>query len=562
MTWCWSIALVMLLGGVFFIFPLLLAARIPLLDPDEGLHASIAQEMVEQGRWITPHFLGKPFLDKPVLYFWTEAIALRLFGMSEISVRLPGLLFGLLGALSTALLGARMFSRRTGLIAGLFYATTILPTALAQSAVHDVALVPWINLALLGFWQSLQSTGRREVLRCTLSVGVFLGLSILTKGLVGVALAGVTLGGYLLATRQVSRNVCLRGAVALGLAGLLAGAWYVVVEIENPGYLWYYLFQRHVLGFVTATQNHGHQPWWYYAPMLLGGGLPWIAYLPVTLRDEWTRWRAARWASLQDGAPTVLLVCWLVGCTLFLSAAHSKLVTYLWPVFPAVALLAAVAWTRFLDGALGREALVQLRRTFQLSCLAGPIVLPAAVAVAQRRMGLHFSPRVWAMLLAVSATAWIPGIFWALRQYRAVLGAAMLSMAAQFVIVMIWIMPVVATALSARDLARHFNQAGRLPAPLLLADERIGSLVFYLDPQLRANLQQGPLESIALGSLGIWSRAEPTAVVVLSERKARRIQRHLDLLSVACQHVGRHRLYQAGDLTTELRIAAAEGTLR
>ena len=89
-----------------------------LVDPDEGLHASIAQEMVESGDWIVPHQLKEPFLDKPILYFWAIAASLKLFGMSEAAVRLPGLLFGMLGTLTTAAVAWRILDRRTGLIAG------------------------------------------------------------------------------------------------------------------------------------------------------------------------------------------------------------------------------------------------------------------------------------------------------------------------------------------------------------------------------------------------------------------------------------------------------------
>ena len=79
---------------------------------------------------------------------------MRLFGPSEMAVRLPGLMFGLLGAVTTGLLAWRMFGRMTGWIAGVLYATTILPTALAQAASHDVALVPWVNLTMLLLWES------------------------------------------------------------------------------------------------------------------------------------------------------------------------------------------------------------------------------------------------------------------------------------------------------------------------------------------------------------------------------------------------------------------------
>ena len=77
--WRWMLALSVVLAAVFFCHPLLL--DIPLLDPDEGLHASIAQEMVEGGDWLTPRLLGRPFLDKPIFYFWAQALSLQTFGM-------------------------------------------------------------------------------------------------------------------------------------------------------------------------------------------------------------------------------------------------------------------------------------------------------------------------------------------------------------------------------------------------------------------------------------------------------------------------------------------------
>ena len=79
------VLLAIVIAAVMFVFPLFFP--FPLLDPDEGLHASIAQEMVERGDWITPKFLGQPFFDKPILYFWIQAVSLRLLGSSEAAVR-------------------------------------------------------------------------------------------------------------------------------------------------------------------------------------------------------------------------------------------------------------------------------------------------------------------------------------------------------------------------------------------------------------------------------------------------------------------------------------------
>ena len=51
------------------------------------------------------------------------------------------------------------------------------------------------------------------------------------------------------------------------------------MEAAHPGYLHYYFVERHLQGYLTATQRHAGRPWWYYVPIVLGGALPWTAYL-------------------------------------------------------------------------------------------------------------------------------------------------------------------------------------------------------------------------------------------------------------------------------------------
>ncbi len=620
-------ALAAALAVVMFVFPL--AIYFPLLDPDEGLHASIALDMVERGDWITPHFLGRPFLDKPIFYFWVEAASLRLFGVNETAVRLPGLMFGLLGGVTTGLLAWRWFGRATGWIAGILYATTILPTAMAQAASHNVALVPWVNLSLLFLWEAegkgvrnlLCGDNRTEKVPDTFFAffaGVFLGLSILTKGLMGVAVVGLAYGGYRLCRAWALRKgtvpfssnenwdspplidlpaltrIALLGGGVLLIAALVAAPWYLAVESQNPGFLRYYFLDRHLLGLATDTQPHSDQPWWYYLPILLGGGLPWIGYLPVAWGAGGGRRRIGEEieeiTTLQKGtvpfssnenwdspplpsthaprstlhsprstlhsplstlhsplstfhpplSPLPLLWCWLLGWTALLTVAQSKLASYLWLAFPPVAILAAVAWAGLIDGTLSDAARRRFARTFVWSSWSGPIVLPAAVLAVQWLYAVQFAWPAWAAVGLAAAATPLPLVAWRAGRWQAALTAAALSLAVQFVVVMTMILPPLADVLSARELAEHYNRFAKLPTRLLVAEERIGSLMFYLTPSVRAGLKDGQIQRL-------WRDHPPPLqsgdVIALPEQGIRRAGRYLKLGQMPYESVGRYRLY-------------------
>ena len=59
----------------------------PFRDPDEGLYASIAREMVSRGDWLTPRFNGLRYLEKPPLYYWLTSLTYAAFGFSEWGAR-------------------------------------------------------------------------------------------------------------------------------------------------------------------------------------------------------------------------------------------------------------------------------------------------------------------------------------------------------------------------------------------------------------------------------------------------------------------------------------------
>ncbi len=541
------------LGIVMFI--LSIWSGLPLVDPDEGLHATVAQEMVEKGDWVIPRWQGEPFLDKPILFTWTQALSLKVFGMNEGAVRLPGLLFGLLAMAATGAVGWRLVGPRLGLVSSILYATTIMPTALAQVPVHDVALVPWVCLALLFFWEADRATTTRGRWVCVAAVGLFLGLSCLTKGLVGVALVGAAYGSYLLVTRRLTVAVCVRGAVALAIGALVGSTWYLAMEFRSPGYLYYFFVERHVLGFATASQRHGDEAWWFYLPILLLGGMPWISYLPTGIRDWWAK-RGEATDSRSDGS-MAFLICWMLAGTLFLSAASSKLITYIWPVFPPMAILAAVVWCRLLDGKLSVPARRWFAGNFWSATLMAPVVLPVAMIVVQEVLGMRFGPLEWALGLTAGFATWVPILFWRAGRMRGLFISGTGAVAAQFAAVLVVIAPYAAEVNSARDLAEYFNRTGRVPSEVVIVEDRVGSVVFYLDRNLRDALRAGQLEPVRARRMAEVVEPTPDKLIAIAEVRVEQAGRYVDLADVPYERAGRYRLYDPGALEAS-EIAATD----
>src|SRR5512146_2229006 len=61
-----------------------------LVGADEPRYAQIAREMLARHDWVVPVLNGKPWLEKPVLYYWEAMISYSLFGVSDWAARIPG----------------------------------------------------------------------------------------------------------------------------------------------------------------------------------------------------------------------------------------------------------------------------------------------------------------------------------------------------------------------------------------------------------------------------------------------------------------------------------------
>ena len=544
-------------GLVLVLAPL--AASAPLFDPDEGLHAAIAQEMVQRGDYVTPTFRGEPFLDKPILFFWTEAASLRLFGHNETAVRIPPLLFGLFGMVTVALLGRALFDESAGLIAGIVYGTMLLPMGVSEVAVHDIGLVPFMCLAALCLVRvdalspaasasntpvasarttpvasapttPVASAFRRKICISAIVAGVALGLSILTKGLVGVVFTGIFAAALTVRRPSVLVRMATVLTIAVVVAVVVAAPWYIAMEHAHPGYLHYYFVERHLQGYLTATQRHAGRPFWYYVPIVLGGALPWTGYLAGALRHatgvlpasprlrqgfgEASRGRGARRA----------LWGWFAIGLVFLSIGESKLVTYALPLFPALALIIGEYVDRVVNSGvrnLPRESrgfrLEAEGRSFKMAFVvhvATLAILPAIGLVLLRVKFNETRPVLWVGMILLAFVV----VSTARHAIRPASGNALIVGIVRMSVIATFGLMIVASRAAAwmtsRDLAAALNAAGTLPSRVSVLDERIGSLIFYLDAPLRAEVTADRVDAASFPEAMARMRVDPPDAVL------------------------------------------------
>ena len=433
------------------------------------------------------------------------------------------------------------------------YTSLLLPLALAEAAVHDVALVPWVTLAMLAFYDAAMHRHSRATIGLGALAGLSLGLAILTKALTGVVLVGLPFAAWCVAGRKLRPSVVLAGVVEPGRGGRSGGALVRRHGSREPRYLHYYFVERHLLGYTTTTQLHGQRPWWYYVPVLIGGAMPWVVYLCAPLRRLLAAW-TGRARSDEHGA-LELLVLWVAVDVTFLSFAGSKLVTYILPVFPAIAVLAACAWARALADGSGEAHSRAWRAAHAIACVSMAVVLPGAVFVAAQWFGLVLGPVSWAAAGAASL-AWLGVLVVALkRPGRQVLTAMVGALAVTVAVGLVVLLPAAAPSFTARDLARHYNREGRLPGTVWFYDERVGSFLFYLDAPLRATLTSERVVRARPELLLALRHAPADTVIVVPVEELPRLERRIPLGAQPSVLAGHHRAYTAEDFVAALRIA-------
>jgi 4-amino-4-deoxy-L-arabinose transferase-like glycosyltransferase len=339
------------LGLLIFAAALLFFAglgRLPLIEPDEGRNAEVGREMVVSGDWITPHYNGFAYLDKPAVYFWMVAASLKTFGVSEGAARFPSALMALATMLLVWFLARRMFGNSVGLRAGLVFAACPLALILAREVIFDMTLTFLVTVAIVAFWLVEESDFHAPWFDALMFAAM--GVAVITKGFVGILIPLIAILIYEAARGSWREWLRLRWGWGLLIFIAVALPWFIAVSVRNPDFPLYAFWNESLKRFTTGASHRGGGVL-YYIPVFLGGFFPWSLFLLLAGYNRLRRWREFR---QQANRPIIFLLCWAAWVFVFFSLSHSKLPTYFLPAVVPLSILMGMVWRDVGEGPRSR----------------------------------------------------------------------------------------------------------------------------------------------------------------------------------------------------------------
>ncbi|MFZ0427581.1 MAG: glycosyltransferase family 39 protein [Acidobacteriota bacterium] len=375
--------------------------RLPFFGSDEPRYARIAEEMEQSGDFVTPHLEGRPWLEKPPLLFWLEAASFRVLGASEATARLPNAILAVAGALVMALLAYHLFGIRLALLSYLILVTTAMYDIFARAASTDLPLSVTFSAAVAAAYLAI----RKRTLGWAAASGACLALAILAKGPVALVLFLGIFALYFLATGRFGWSLVQILVGGLTLLALAVPWFWLVWRANGHNFVMTFWVNHHLARFATNLHHHV-EPFWFYLPLVILGFFPWVFFLGSSAVETW---RARFQLDDEHVSFQLLLWIWALVPLVFFSLSSSKLAGYILPVFPPLALLAAIQWQRFVRG----EIAVLGPMKVQLASLGAfsALLVPAFV------IGFEF--KYDAVLVgAIVSLPIVAAIFWGQGEFR------------------------------------------------------------------------------------------------------------------------------------------------
>jgi len=280
------------------------------LDPTDSFFIESGREAFETNNYLLPVQNYKPWLDKPILYFWAVAGSYHMLGVNPFAGRLVSALSAVVLGLSTYFFSRPYIGRRTAGTAALIFMSFPLACSIGHLSLTDMPLAALMGLALQALFHFEKS---RQVAACLIAY--------------------------------------------LTIMAIVNLPWYTMATMATNGSFLRDFFITQNFGRMAGVVNH-QQPFWFYLPVLLGGLFPWswlgllfagkelTPAATIALKAKAKTFLANRGALDEKNAYLVMNSAWAALVICLFSLIKTKLPTYILPALPALAVLFAVLLER------------------------------------------------------------------------------------------------------------------------------------------------------------------------------------------------------------------------
>lgn len=266
----YSKILIIILLGICFYFPFL--GNVHLFDWDEINFAESAREMLLTGNFSRVQIDFKPFWEKPPLFFWMQVIAMKVFGINEFAARFPNACIGVITLIALFFIGKKLKNASFGLIWSLVYLGAFTPHLYFKSGIIDPSFNLFIFLGIYFIYQA-KIEPNRQLLNVLFS-GIFIGLSILTKGPVGGLIWGLTVVFYWIVFAKFKPILTWKQILVFAVSCILITSIWFANELITNGFWFINEFITYQIRlFSTPDAGHG-QPFYYHFVVVLIGCFP------------------------------------------------------------------------------------------------------------------------------------------------------------------------------------------------------------------------------------------------------------------------------------------------
>jgi 4-amino-4-deoxy-L-arabinose transferase-like glycosyltransferase len=244
-----------------------------LFDWDEINFAEAAREMLVTHNYAQVQINFEPFYEKPPLFFWLQAISMKIWGINEFAARFPNAVFGVLTLATLYKIGRAIQNAKFGFLCALMHMSALLPHFYFKTGIIDPVFNYFIFLGIYSLTHILYLPTARKAVYWAFLGGLAMGLAILTKGPVALLIPGITFFVYWAIARFKPIFSLINLIAACLAAGFIPLIWLAYETYQHgPDFILAFL-QYQLELFTKPVAGHG-QPFYYHFVVILLGCFP------------------------------------------------------------------------------------------------------------------------------------------------------------------------------------------------------------------------------------------------------------------------------------------------